>query len=797
ALDPLHEPAHRHLMRLYAWSDQRAAALRQYRECVRVLDQELGVSPLGDTAKLYEAIKENRKAEITSPNFQLPTLSPLIPNPPREATTRSGHPAYPLVGRSNEWTALLNAYDAIRADGHFVILEGEAGIGKTRLAEALLEHARSRGATTLAARCYAGEASLAYGPFIESLRAALGQPDRANALDAIPAHWLSDATRLLPELTSLRPDLPPTLPLEGPGAQSRFFESIRQLLLGLCRGLLPGLIFLDDLHWADEASLDLLTYLARRLRGHPLCFLATWRGDQVAASHRLRHLLADAQRAGTASLLPLSRLSQSAVQELARATLGALPAELGERLYRETEGLPFFLVEYLAMIGSGADANPSGQANWSLPGGVRDLLRSRLAAVDETGRQLLGAASVIGRSFDFETLREASGRSDEETVTALEALIARGIVVEVRGGDGAGAPTYDFSHEKLRAVAYEETSLARRRRLHRRAAEAIIARAARGSFVALGDPGLGRREVGAAASQIAQHYRLAGRDAEAADYFKLAGEHARALYANAEALAHFRSALALGHPATAALHEAIGDLQMLSGDYRAAATSYETAAALCRPEALAGVEHKLGNVHHRRGDWELAESHFQAALAAMGEQGSAGERARLYADWSLTTHHRGQTEEASRLATRALERAQAANDTLALAQAHNILGILASSRGNLEEARRHLQQSLALAETLDDPGARVASLNNLARVCSAGGDTERALILAETALALCVAQGDRHRRAALHNNLADLLHAAGQTEAAMLHLKQAVTLFAEIGVEVGDQQPEIWKLVEW
>lgn len=803
ALDPLHEPAHRQLMLLYAQSGQHAAALRQYRECVRVLEEELGVPPLEETTRLYESLKERRGEGVRFAQEQ--GGSGAVGIAPAPLPLRTPAPL-PLVGRETEWAALLNAYHSIQADGQLIVLEGEAGIGKTRLAEVFVQHARSAGAVALTARCYEGELNLAYGPFVEALRSALSQAEYVARLDRLPAHALSEAARLLPELATLRPGpsalpsaagqvLPPALPLESPGAQTRFFESISQLLLALCGGPPPGLLCLDDLHWADEASLDLLTYLVRRLRGRAVCLLITWRGGQLPENHRLRALLAEAQRAGAGTHLPLSRLSLASVTELVRSALPhsetAQPSSLIERLYHETEGLPFFLVEYLATITSQKPGFSDADGEWPLPVGVRGLLQSRLGTVGETGRQLLSAAAVIGRSFDFDTLREASGRSDEEAVTALEELMARGLVADVEGGDGA--LTYDFSHEKLRTLVYAETSLARRRLLHRRVAEALVARNRRGEHEGRGRP----RARPSQAGLIAQHYRLAGQAAEAALHFKLAGEHARTLYANAEALAHFRAALALGHPETAALHEAIGDLQTLSGDYGAALARYETAAALCAPESLAGLEHKLGNVYHRRGDWELAESHFQSALHAMGEGWLAGARARLLADWSLTAHQRGQPEQARKLAHGSLELAEAAGDHRALAQAHNILGVLASSQHDLAKARHHLEQSLALAEALGDPGVRVAALNNLALAFSRNGDIDQALKFTEQALALCASQGDRHREAALHNNLADLLHAARRSEAAMSHLKQAVALFAEIGAQAGDMQPEIWKLTEW
>lgn len=780
ALDPLHEPAHRQLMLLYAWTNRRAAALRQYRECVRILDQELGVPPLEETTRLYQAIQEHQAPPPPGEPVKAGALI-TAPPPPRAPAAQ-----LPLIGRSTEWGALLDAYGAIAVDGRLMVLEGEGGIGKTRLAEEFLSWVQTRGAVTLAARCYEGETDLAYGPFVEALRAALERPDRSERLAQMPAYRLAEVARLLPELADTRPGLPSISPIDGPDAQRRFFEGLSQVLLELGQGPSPGVLFFDDVHWADEASLDFLTYLVRRLRGHPLCLLVTWRKEQIPPAGHLRQLRAEARRAGLATLLPLARLDQPAVLDLVQATMAAAGDQaeaLGERLYHETEGLPFFLAEYLAEVARSGQATPQG--DWPLTGGGRDLLRSRLARVSETGWQLLTTAAVIGRSFDYNTLRAASGRSDEETIAALEELIDQGIVLEVNGGDESGRLIYDFSHEKLRALVFEQSSLARRRLLHRRVAEALAGH------------GRSQRDIDASAGQIAQHYRLAGQEKEAARYHKLAGEHAHRLYANAEALAHFEMALALGHPEAAALHEAIGDLQTLKGEYSAALASYETAAALSNPETLAEVEHKLGNLYQRQGAWELAEGRYRAALAASSVEENAGRQARLYADWTLAAHHLGQSGRAQELAQRALELAEAAGDAQALAQAHNILGILASGQNRLEQAQDHLRRSLALAETLGDSSARIAALNNLALVERARGNLDQALALTETALEGCVSQGDRHREAALRNNLADLLHAAGRPEAAMAQLKQAVIIFAEIGAAGDAPRPEIWKLVEW
>ena len=250
---------------------------------------------------------------------------------------------------------------------------------------------------------------------------------------------------------------------------------------------------------------------------------------------------------------------------------------IAARLYQETEGLPLFLVEYISTLLAGrhADADPE----WSLPGGIRELLHVRLQAIGESSWQILTTASVIGRSFDFATLREASGRSEEEAISALEDLVSQGLVAEV----SHPAPTSPCMILRTRRFARSST---------KRPAWPAVDYFTGASPSPCLDALLGHRQSDTLPGQIARHYLQAGSEALAAEYFKLAGERARAVYANAEAVEHLRTALALGHPDTVGLHEAIGDLYTFLGMYGAALTSYETAAALAGPDdaGSAGAE---------------------------------------------------------------------------------------------------------------------------------------------------------------------------------------------------------------
>jgi predicted ATPase len=647
-------------------------------------------------------------------------------------------------------------------------IEGEAGVGKTRLAEEMITLARQSGRAVAQARCYQGESTLAYTPYQDCFAPLLADEITAQKLASLPTAILAEINRLFPGVQPANTPLPDA----GPGAHARFFEALRQMAGCLLGGSAPGMLFLDDLQWADSGTLDLLTFLARRMRTIGCILLLSWRSEQSAVGERLTQLIDELQRSNEALRISLNRLSPQEIARLALSHGTHLPARWCEQLYQESEGLPFIALEYL-------NAMDPSQPDWQLPGGVRALLHTRLQAPGETARQLLTAAAVIGRSFDFATLQVVSGRSEWETITGLEELLQLGLIRE------RGSSLYDFSHDKLRAVAYEESSTARRRLLHLRAGEAMASGTHAG------------HENTAWAGLAANHYLQAGQTARAAELYRQAGDQARRLYANSEALSAYQSALAAGHPDVAGLREACGDLFTLMGNYREAVASYQSAAAFCAADCLSSLMHKLGEVYQRRGEWAAAEGHYQAALDAAGADGSPIWLAHLFADWSLTLYRQNQIGPAKELADRSFGQAQAAADPGALAQALNMLGILARSTGDLESARQYFEHSLEWANRLEDASMRCAALNNLARLLQEQGCPREAIPLARQALLLCAHLGDRHRQAAIQNNLADLYHQAGQEKEAMAELKQAVALFAGISEEAWQDYPEIWKMTEW
>ena len=755
-LDPLHEPAHRDLIRLYSWSGDRAAALDQYRACVRVLSADLGVAPVAETTALFEQVYDGA---LDPPAVDaVPVAEPSAPPVPAAVEL-------PLTGRAAELAALDQAFAAARPDGGVVVIEGEAGIGKTRLAHELVAKTRAAGGVALVAQCHDDEAGLPYGPVIDLLRQAARLAAGSDWVAGVPDHSLADAALLLPELAALRPGMPAPLPLSGPGAPVRLLDGVATVLAAACRSRVAGVVVLDDTHAADEATLDAIGYLARRLHQRALLLVVCWRSEAVPPGHRLRRL---GGQSGTTTVRP-ARLDETEVGALVRAALHERATDLEHRVFVESEGLPLFVSEYLAAVRTGEPVDGVLSAE------VRGLLDRRLAGLDDVARQVLGAAAAIGRSFDFDIVRQASGRSEDESVGALEDLVASGVVRDLGGPE----PVYDFSHSKLRELAYEQMGLARRRLLHGRIAAAIR-----------------QDRAGASAGLIASHLRLAGDLAGAAEQHRLAAEHAVSVLAHADALEHLETALALGLPDPAAAHERIGDLRTMTGDYAGALASYEAAEAFGDPQDRARVEHKCGNVHQRRGEWERAEARFSAALEAV-PPGATGLHARILADSGLTRHHVNDPRRAAELTREALALAETADDVQAQAQAHNVLGVISRGDGDHAAASEHLQRSLDLAGELGDGPAEAAALNNLALVERDAGAFGDALELTNRALVLCASYGDRHREAALENNLADLHHALGDEAAAMSHLKRAVTLFRDVGADDATRLPEIWKLVNW
>ncbi|GCF07614.1 AAA family ATPase [Dictyobacter arantiisoli] len=495
ALDHLHEPAHSILMQLYAGIGQRASSLQQYEECVRILKQELGIAPLKTTTQIYQAIKANTLPQHLA--FKPSALPLPLTRETRAAQEQSRQASsvssdkdagaippivhtgtYPLIGRDTEWQRMLQVYHRSEIQGQVICLEGEMGIGKTRLLEEMLSYARQRGAFIVRTNCFAEEQSIAYSPIASSVQTALTQAQHNDTLKHLALPWLREAARLLPALTNAAVVTLPLETIDHPEAQQRFFAGIRQVLLAInaqSEVTAPGIICFDDLHWSDAYSLAFLSYFIRRHIEKSVCLLITWRTPYPHQLEPIRHILTELQHAGQATLLTLSRLQEKTVSQLLHQTIRQVSTrdqtQLAQRLYAESEGLPLFVTAYLEALG--AQHLKREDSSWPLPAKLHDRLLSQLSSLGDYTRLVLSGAASIGRSFDLAQLRAAGGWSDEIIVHTLEELIGQGFLEELvpDDQDNDQRVRYQFVHKQVRRLAYATTSQARRQLFQQRNAD--------------------------------------------------------------------------------------------------------------------------------------------------------------------------------------------------------------------------------------------------------------------------------------------------------------------------------------
>jgi len=522
AHDPLREDVHRTAIRLHVRLGNRAEAIRQAHSCCVVLRTELGIEPETETIALCD--------ELLGPTWRRESG--------REALAQRGprprvHPAFllehpPFVGRETEWESLLAHWDRVKSgQGHLVLVSGEAGIGKSRLAEELSQYVRQRGNWVACGRCYEYERTLPHGLLADLLRAVLSATG-SQALERLLPWQAAELACVAPELGEQLPP-PPQGFLPAGHEQARLFDALTLLLLDLAQQNPPLLLVLEDLHWAHDSTLAWLHYLARRLSQAPILLLATYRCEEVGPDHPLHGLVLQLERSRLAERLELSRLPCEA---LARWMAGASDS-LVARIHHQTEGNPFFTLETLrALFEEGRTRLVGGRwveeaalSGLPIPTSVRQTIQLRLERLSPPARKAGAIAAVIGRAFDFDLLERAWGQGEEATLEALDELLRRRLV---REGHGPSSRDYEFDHHLVQEVIYQGLHYRRRRRLHRLVGEAM-------ERLYADQPGV--------AGELAHHFQQAREWARALPYLLQAGDRARGLYAYREAIDYYQQAL--------------------------------------------------------------------------------------------------------------------------------------------------------------------------------------------------------------------------------------------------------------
>jgi DNA-binding SARP family transcriptional activator len=435
-----------------------------------------------------------------------------------------------LVGREQEWRTLMDAWRAIRRGrSKVLLLEGEAGVGKSRLADDFTRYGSAHGAVVLRGRGYDAATGTPYGPVVEALRCGLTAPGLAGT----DPEWLTEATRLLPELRRIFPALPEPLPGIDPAGRWRLYEGVAQLVMALAAES-PVIVLLDDLQWCDSETCALLHFLARRWASAPVALVATLTLGELerdAPAARLCRALRVQNQAVTMTLAALSEEQVwTMVYEMGHIQGAEAGRRFAHRVYDVTRGNPFYVMELLkTMFAQGLLAAESATGKWTagpevlessqplgMPRTVQDAISERVARLPGQLRDLLATTVLAGSACETDLLSHVHGISRLHVAALCEELVWRRYLVENQG-------VYRVSHQLIGDVVHQELTASRRREIHRSIGLAL-------QTIAPGEP---HREF---AGRIARHAEQGGERRMACRYALIASAAALGRYAPDEAM---------------------------------------------------------------------------------------------------------------------------------------------------------------------------------------------------------------------------------------------------------------------
>ncbi|MDB5066354.1 MAG: hypothetical protein JWM18_2788 [Chloroflexi bacterium] len=695
----------------------------------------------------------------------------------RETARDPGVSRTPLVGRETEMATLHELVQAARGGrGALVMVGGEPGVGKTRLAEEVTTEAAGGGMLALTGRCYEMAGSPPYLPFIELLEAMARTVPHERFREAL-SEDAAQVAKLVPELHRLFPEIPPPLTLPAEHERRYLFNSVRDFIQRAGR-LRPLLLVLEDLHWADDATLALLRHLTETVRDMPVLILGTYRDVEVNVRHPLADVLHDIARRQLCRQIAIGRLLQEDVAAMVGAMTGQdPPVRVVAAIHDETEGNPFFIeevVRYLADEGRLVDAQgrllPDVTiGDLDVPHSVRFVIGRRLARLSEGTQRALTVAAVVGRGFDVGLL-QAMGEADSEVLLdAIDEAEQTHMVVPVEGGRSAG---YRFAHELIRQTLMAGISQVRRQRLHLQAAEALLR---------LNDQGVETEAV-----EVAHHLVEAGPLSDrrrTVRYLTVAADHAVAAAAFEDGLHHLRTALSLlpeddrsGHAVllekqARALHR-LGQWDEALDAWRDASTVYEERRDLeavgrvftkmAMQLSLSGrdaecreaVEHGLGALREGSSPWRVRllalrgssisrSGSYEAGGALTGEAvdlaevlgagelgGALGARCAHHLFW-------GELSETLRTGLRGAEICRSTGHLGSLAHTLGIVQVALMATGRLDEATRLREELQPIASRLGRHVPLLVAAVAQAMSQATAGDLEAADRCIDGTVAMC------------------------------------------------------------
>jgi tetratricopeptide (TPR) repeat protein len=675
-----------------------------------------------------------------------------------------------LIGRSAELAEARELWQRAREGrGHGVLLSGEPGAGKTRLAREITIQAAVDGAVVLSGGCYEYEAATPYLPFVEAFRRWVREEQSNDHLREILGDAAVQIAKLAPEIETRLGPFPERQELAPHEERLLFFDAVAQVF------------YADDLHWADRGTLWLLSHLLRQLRNARVLILGAYRETELDRAHPLAKSLVDWNRERLISRVVLRRFNESETSDQLGALLGeSVSGEFAVAVHRETEGNPFFVEEVLkALIERGSVRRESGR--WRrcdldqlvIPQSVKEAIGNRLDRVSQNCNDVLRVCAILGKVFTFDELSAAAEQNEDTLLDALDEAVGAQLIAA--GSDDS----FSFTHDKIREVLYEELNPIRRRRLHRHVAEGLERRCTQSQC---------------AVEKLAHHYIQAGDHQRGLEYAKQAAAEAARVFAFDEAIAAYSRARdcaeALGlTEEQLAQEEAIGKAFMLHGDTILAGEHFERALALAtdtatRVRLLCQAAASLVTTDDPRGHEYLHE-----ALKFLDPVTNPLETANALSTQARFHHLAGRHKKAIELYLRAVEMVApvAEGESVSTFAAPMISQIYAYTAGGYQhyglydEADHWARRGIEFGEKHNVLFAQAAGYEYLGEDSVHKGDFEAGLKYAERELAIVEKLHSRERRAWIHFYSSQCRLFTGELELAEKELLDGMAVGEAIG----------------
>lgn len=765
--DPLREEAHQEVMRLCFLLGRTSEAVQQFERCRSVLAEELGAEPSQPTVDLYRRILKQRRAAIRPLGGE------------ERASVLGARSGTPFVGREEERRTIVSAMERVLAGhGGVVLVEGEPGIGKTRLALEAADAARWRGFEVSWGTCDEGTVR-PFGPLAEVLESI--SPLRAEQLaEELEPVWLGEAMRLAPFLGGRQPASSRSTPLRPAEESTRMQEALVTTIGALGR-IAPHLVILDDVHWVDRDTLGVLAQLGSRLPGSRVLLLLLYRSEEGRSDMEVWDLLRDLDRVAGLGRVVLSPLSVFELGDMVKTILGLtnLDPTVAVRLHRQTGGNVLFTLETLltlrdqGLFETGGDPGEVLEKEFAgrrvpVAPRVRSVVDSRVSLLGQDARAVFEVAVVCGGVADLAVLETVSGSPRVSLLDAVEDLVHRGLLEE------AGPGLYRIAHDLVRQVVYEGLEEGLRTELHRRVAEALVE--------------ISSEDVAA----LGHHYWEGGIPERAARFLLDAGLRAEELHAFATARQHFRAAHLAATRAMWAPEERYRVAGHLEFVLDVLGLRSEQGEVIEEMMTLVETNPTLEGDLERRRAWFLAHlGRFaeaeEAARHAVEVERLRGDQGALAAALvALGTCLRWSGHPLRAVSQLEAAVASAADDDQIRAQAHTELGSTLVEVQRCTDALPHLTGARSLFGELDDLRGEAEVLGIEARALRQLGDASGSLARYGTAIEICRKIGYRHGEGVNLVNQANLHYYMGQVAEALSSYGQAAHVFSDLGDRRGE-----------